>query len=93
MALERRWSVNPPPILTDCSLEKCSLLHRRTAVLLRWMCSLLARLSNERWHDAFRAAGYDTKLEAIAKPGVYESGSFNIRCIGIADGGTRVSPS
>jgi hypothetical protein len=28
---------------------------------VRWMCSLLAQLSNERWHDAFRAAGYDTQ--------------------------------
>jgi hypothetical protein len=27
---------------------------------VRWMCDLLARLSDQQWHDAFRAGGYDT---------------------------------
>ena len=29
---------------------------------VRWMCNLLSKLSDGQWHDAFRAAGYDTAL-------------------------------
>jgi len=36
------------------------LARHLTAVDVRWMCDLLAGLSNEQWRDAFRAGGYDT---------------------------------
>jgi hypothetical protein len=29
---------------------------------VRWMCAMLSQLSNERWHDAFRAAGYEKPI-------------------------------
>jgi hypothetical protein len=36
------------------------LADHLTTADVRWTCDLLARLSDGQWHDAFRAAGYDT---------------------------------
>jgi hypothetical protein len=36
-----------------------SLVDTLTVADVVWTCRLLTRLSDEQWHDAFRAAGYD----------------------------------
>lgn len=46
-----------------------SLLDTVSADDVRWVCGLLAQLTDQQWSDAFRAAGYTTEqtIRYVAK--------------------------
>jgi hypothetical protein len=39
------------------------LVNMLTPADVAWACTLMARLADRQWHDAFRAAGYDTAAQ------------------------------